>query len=153
MDIFLVCHADTEPFAPWGDSVQPLTAQGRRQAQGLGERLRWVDCSPTHVWTSPHSYAVQTAQIVVAALGVFCELGALDELSPGGVPHDVVVATRALPAHSAVMLVGHAGVLTDVGRQAGNDTNLAAIQTAEAVRIVDGRVRWRFAWNAEAPVS
>lgn len=51
------------------------------------------------------------------------------------------------------MLVGHAGVLTDVGRQAGNDKNLAAIQTAEAVRIVDGRVRWRFAWNAEAPVS
>ena len=50
------------------DDGGSLTALGRRQSRELAERLRGERIA--RIWTSPLSRAVQTAEIVAAALGV-----------------------------------------------------------------------------------
>lgn len=50
------------------DDGGSLSATGRAQARGLGERLR--DAGIVRVWTSPLSRAVQTAEIAASVLGV-----------------------------------------------------------------------------------
>jgi probable phosphoglycerate mutase len=50
------------------DAGGSLTALGRRQARELADRLKGERIA--RVWTSPLSRAVQTAEIVAAALGV-----------------------------------------------------------------------------------
>jgi probable phosphoglycerate mutase len=50
------------------DAGGSLTTLGRRQARELAERLRGQRIA--HVWTSPLSRAVQTAEIVAAALDI-----------------------------------------------------------------------------------
>ena len=51
------------------DPHRHLTPTGRSQARGIGDRLRWHDCTPTHIWASPLVRTVQTAELVAATLG------------------------------------------------------------------------------------
>ena len=53
------------------------------QATALGDRLRWHDCTPTHIWTSPLVRAVQTAELVAAALASKIGVDVQPSLAPG----------------------------------------------------------------------
>jgi broad specificity phosphatase PhoE len=67
--ILVARHAEAEyETHHWADEGGSLTAEGRRQATGLGTRLATRDVS--HVWTSTYARAVQTAEIAAARLGV-----------------------------------------------------------------------------------
>lgn len=152
MQVFLIRHADSAPeTVAVRDPHRNLTAHGRTQARALGERMRWHDCSPTHVWTSPLVRAVQTAELVCSGMNPELTVDSLPALAPDGALRDVVAALKALPALSGVMLVGHEPSLSAIGALIVGDPKFGAIAKAEAVRIVDGAVRWRFAWDAEAP--
>ena len=132
------------------DPYRHLTSRGRQQARALGDRLRWHDCIPTKIWTSPLVRAVQTAELVAVGLACSTEVEIIVDLAPDGNARKIEQAVRALDADAAVMIVGHEPSLSAIGSLiVGAD--LAALDKAEAVRIVDGAVRWRFAWNAEAP--
>jgi phosphohistidine phosphatase len=153
VQVFLIRHADAvaETVAV-RDPHRSLSLQGRKQARGLGERMRWHDCTPTHVWTSPYVRAVQTAELVCSMMN--CEVAiesvpALAQLD--GSPREVAAAIKALPSSSGVMIVGHEPSLSAIGALVVGDPNFQALAKAEAVRILDGAVRWRFAWDAEAP--
>lgn len=144
MQVFLVRHGEaSDGFER--DAERPLTARGREQARALADRLRWHDCTPTHVWTSPLVRAVQTAELVTKV-----RIEIVPALAPIGSIADVVTAVHALPAGAAVMLVGHEPSLSAIGALLVGETQLVGLAKAEAVRIVDGVVRWRFAWDAEA---
>ena len=52
---------------------------------------------------------------------------------------------------SSVVLFGHEPGLSDVAALLVGDPDVPALAKAEAMRISGGRVRWRFAWDAEAP--
>lgn len=152
MQVFLIRHADAvaETVAV-RDPHRNLSVHGRTQARELGERMRWHDCSPSHIWTSPLVRAVQTAELVCSGMSHAIAVETVPALAPDGSPRDVVTALKALPALSAVMIVGHEPSLSAIGALFVGDTRFEAIAKAEAVRIVDGGVRWRFAWDAEAP--
>lgn len=151
--MFLVRHADSVPeTVAVRDPHRNLSLQGRTQAHALGERMRWHDCTPTHVWTSPLVRAVQTAELVCG--GMHCQLAveSVPALAPiDGSPRDVVTAIRALPATSAILVVGHEPSLSAIGAILVGDPNFQSLAKAEAARILDGVVRWRFAWDAEGP--
>jgi hypothetical protein len=49
------------------------------------------------------------------------------------------------------MLVGHEPSLSGVGALLVGAPDFEGLAKAEAARIVDGTLRWRFAWDAEAP--
>lgn len=153
MDVFLIRHAAAvAETLELRDPMRHLTAEGRHQAASLGDRLRWHDCIPTHVWTSPLVRAVQTAELVMAVLKVDVTIDVLPALAAGESPHVVQAAVKRLPADAAVILVGHEPGLSGVGALLAGEDYFRALGKAEAARIVDGAVRWRYAWNAEHPV-
>lgn len=152
MDVFLIRHAQAiDETLELRDPMRHLTPHGRAQALALGDRLRWHDCVPTHVWTSPLVRAVQTAELVVQALKVDAHVEVQPALAPGESGRAVQAAVGTLDAASVVLLVGHEPGLSGIGALLTQSPDFGAVDKAEAVRIVDGVVRWRCAWNAEAP--
>jgi phosphohistidine phosphatase len=152
VEIFLIRHAEAaDETLEIKDPARPLTTLGRDQARSLGERLRWHDCEPTHVFTSPLVRAVQTAELVTAALGAHCIVGVEPALAPGASVRQVVSSLAGVPTESSVLLFGHEPGLSDVAALLVGDPDVPVIAKAEAMRISGGRVRWRFAWDAEAP--
>ena len=135
------------------DPYRHLTPIGRKQARALGDRLRWHDCVPTRIWSSPLVRAVQTAELLATGLACETAIEIVPDLSPDGASRDVVAAIRELSTDAAVMLVGHEPSISAIGALIADAKDFAALDKAQAVRIVDGIVRWRFAWDAEAPTG
>jgi phosphohistidine phosphatase len=152
VQVFLIRHAEAvAETLGRSDPHRHLTANGRRQARALGDRLRWHDCEPTHLWSSPLVRAIQTAELV--ASGLHCELAveAVPALAPDENPRDVVAALSALAVGSIIVMVGHEPGLSAVGAVLVGQPQFASLGKAQAARIVDGALRWRFACDAEAP--
>ena len=133
------------------DPVRHLTAHGRTQATGLGDRLRWHDCAPTHIWTSPLVRAVQTAELLAVGLQCSLAIEVAPALAPNESPRDVVTALQALPADAIVVAVGHEPGLSALGAVLAALPAFPALDKAQAARIVDGQLRWLFRWDGEAP--
>lgn len=152
MHVFLVRHAEAvNETLVLRDPHRHLTSHGRAQARALGDRLRWHDCAPLHVWTSPLVRAVQTAELLVAGIGCEALIEVVMDLAPEGSPRELVNALHALPSDAIVVLVGHEPALSAIGAILTDDLTFRGIAKAQAVRIDEGRERWRFAWDAEAP--
>src|SRR3954462_8949600 len=116
VQVFLVRHAEAvAETVEVRDPDRNLSVVGRTQARALGERMRWHDCVPTKVWTSPYVRAVQTAELI--AIGLHCELPieSFPALAFDGSPRDVTAAVHALPDDAAVVLVGHEPSLSAIG--------------------------------------
>lgn len=149
MDVFLVRHAEAiDETRELRDPMRHLTTRGREQAQALGDRLRWHDCTPTHIWTSPLVRAVQTAELLATGLGVKVTIEVAPRLAPGEDVRAVIAALK--PLTDDVILVGHEPGMSAIGTLlVGADVGV--LGKAEAVRIADGKLRWRCAWDSEAP--
>jgi phosphohistidine phosphatase len=151
-DVFLIRHAmavnaSVEVRGP----QRHLTELGREQARALGDRLRWHDCEPTHIWSSPLVRAMQTAELVAASVHATCAIETVAGLAPGNEPGAIVEALAKLPDDAMVMLFGHQPLIAMIGGVLTSTADFPMIERAEAVRIHGGRVRWRFAWDADAP--
>lgn len=154
MQVFLVRHAEAvAETLELRDPYRHLTPHGRVQARALGDRLRWHDCEPTHVWSSPLVRAVQTAEQVVTSIQREVPVDVAPALAPDGSVRDLTAALAKLPSSSVVLLVGHEPSLSGIGALLVGDPDFEALDKACAARIDDGRVRWRFAWNADAPIT
>jgi phosphohistidine phosphatase len=96
--LVLIRHAESAPGSP--DELRTLTPEGRKQAQGLGERLRSQGIEPDAVLTSPLLRARETAE----TLG-FGAVESVEALAPGATEDDVraAVAVRG----ETVVVVGH----------------------------------------------
>lgn len=150
--MFLIRHADAvQETVALGDPHRHLTIAGRQQARALGDRLRWHDCIPTHIWSSPLVRAIQTAELITTALQIDLTVDAVPALAPDEHPRAAHAALAALPADAIVVLVGHEPSLSALGALLIGQRELPGLAKAEAVRIADGIVRWRFPWNADAP--
>lgn len=82
--LILARHGEAEyETSLWSDAGGSLSAEGRRQAAALADRL--AERRVAHVWSSTMARAVQTAEIVAARLGIgvttrdaLCEFGVGD---------------------------------------------------------------------------
>lgn len=152
VQVFLIRHAEAvQETLALADPHRHLTANGRRQARAIGDRLRWHDCEPTHIWSSPLVRAIQTAELVASGLQCETTVDAMPALAPDEKPRDVVAALTALTAASIIVLVGHEPGLSAVGALLVGQPGFASLAKAQAARIIDGVLRWRFAWDADAP--
>lgn len=162
VQVFLIRHAEAiDETLELRDPHRHLTDRGREQARALGERLRWHDCVPTYVWSSPLVRAVQTAELVLANLGGTVAVVAAPALAPGDDVRLLVQRLNKLGGDEVVMIVGHEPILAGLGALLTGVGDFAALGKAEAVRIDNAgsgvrgakgaRVRWRFAWNDAAP--
>lgn len=152
MQVFLIRHAEAiDETLEIRDPSRHLTDHGREQACRLGDRLRWHDCHPTRIWTSPLVRAVQTAELLRAGLDVEVSVEVAPALAPDQSPRDVIAAVHALAADTCIVLVGHEPSLSAIGAMLVGASDFGALAKAQAARIVDGQLRWRFSWDAEAP--
>src|SRR5688500_5438202 len=67
-----------------------LSGAGRAQARALGDRLRWHDCLPTQIWSSPLVRAIQTAELVANHLQSELMVEAVAALAPDENPRALV---------------------------------------------------------------
>jgi len=152
--VFLIRHAEAvDETLELSDAARFLTEHGRHQARSLGDRLRWHDCEPTRVWSSPLVRAVQTAELVVAGLHSETAIAIVPSLAPDVSPRLVLAAIRALADDALVVAVGHEPTLSALGALLVDDPQFPPLAKATACRIVDGHLRWRFDWDADAPVA
>jgi phosphohistidine phosphatase len=155
VQVFLIRHAEAvDETLALGDPHRHLTANGRRQARAIGDRLRWHDCVPTHIWSSPLVRAIQTAELVASGLHSEIAVDALPALAPDENPRSVVAAIAEVTANrpaAIILLVGHEPGLSSVGALLVGQPEFASLAKAQAARIVDGSLRWRFACDGDAP--
>ena len=64
-----------------------------------------------------------------------------------------MAAIAKLPADDKVVLFGHEPGMSAIAALLVGADDFPALGKAEAVRITDGQLRWRFAYDAEAPTK
>jgi phosphohistidine phosphatase len=101
VQLYLVRHAEAADGEP--DELRPLTAEGRRAARELGERLAADGVRPDAVLTSPLLRARETGVELARAAGI--EPEADERLAPGATAEDVKSA--ASERGETVVVIGH----------------------------------------------
>jgi phosphohistidine phosphatase len=140
MGLLLVRHAEAVNDGPGlVDEHRYLSWGGRAAARALGAELLAARAAVDRVYTSPLVRAVQTAELVVAALGLELEIVATPLLSPGG---SVRRAAELLDGADALaMAVGHEPSISALGGLMSRDPRFPAMRTSEACLIEDGQIR------------
>jgi phosphohistidine phosphatase len=150
--VFLVRHAHAvDETRERDDSARHLTEVGRRAARELGRRLRWHDCTPAAIWTSPLARAVMTAELVAQTLEWEGVIESIPALAPSGSIRELQQALRQLDPTGAVVLVGHEPSLSGLGGALTLRDDFPALRKAQAARIDDRELRWLFSHDADAP--
>jgi phosphohistidine phosphatase len=101
VQLYLVRHAEAADGEP--DELRPLTADGRRAARELGERLASEGVRPDAVLTSPLLRARETGAELARPAGLEAE--ADERLAPGATADDVKAASGG--RGETVVVVGH----------------------------------------------
>jgi phosphohistidine phosphatase len=157
--VFLVRHAMSFPEQPgFPDAARHITAEGRDTARAVGDRLRWYDCTPTAVWTSPAVRAVQTAEMLVAGLGWTGVVEAVPALDPGGDVRPLPPKIIALDPHAHLVIVGHEPGISGLGAMLTGRKDFPALKKAQVARLdahageAHLELRWLFGPGDDAPV-
>ena len=101
VQLYLVRHAEAVDGEP--DELRPLTAEGRRAARTLGERLAAEGVRPDAILTSPLLRARETGAELARPVGVEPEPD--ERLAPGATAESV---RAAVAEHGeTVVVIGH----------------------------------------------
>ena len=142
--LFLVRHAHAvDETRAVHDAERHLSAAGRADATALGERLRWYDCAPVAVWTSPLVRAVQTAELLIAGLHWPGVIECVPALAPDGNAH--VVEKMLAGVDGAVMVIGHEPGISALGAVVTHWPDFPALKKCQIARIEGDRLKWTFA--------
>ncbi|MEZ4367724.1 MAG: phosphoglycerate mutase family protein [Kofleriaceae bacterium] len=152
MPLYLVRHAEAvDERRDLPDPARYLSGAGRSHARTMGDRLRWHDCAPVALWTSPLTRAVQTAELLAAALRYPGEIVADPALAPEADVRRLAQRLRAQPAAEALLVVGHEPDLSALLGLVVDDDDVPQLAKAEVVRVDGGVIRWRFGPDDDAP--
>lgn len=148
IDILLVRHAHAGNPANWTgpDELRPLSAKGLRQATRIGGFLVAANIGPGVIVTSPKVRALQTAEVLGAALGWDVRLD--QRLAQGPSMDDLRAIVGEAGDVPSLLLVGHdpdfseiAGSLVGVSI-AMRKGALARIEVPRDVSTGSGSLRW-----------
>ena len=134
MRVTLIRHAEAGDDAP-RDESRALTVRGRADTRRLGRVLARRGVRFTLMVTSPLVRAVQTAEIVAAAVGYRGRMPASDLLEPEAAALDVVAFLGTLADEKSVALVAHEPILSAVAAALTHKPRYPALRKAEALRI------------------
>ena len=108
MEIYLIRHAIAEERENWhqSDDLRPLTERGEKKMQRAARALRAMEAEFTHLYSSPLTRAMQTADIVRKASKLEL-IHQTDALTPEAPAQAILPVLNNLPANAVVGLVGH----------------------------------------------
>jgi phosphohistidine phosphatase len=150
MELLLVRHGVAVDEAPGlGDTGRWLTAKGRKLTRRVA---RWLGKSdkrrPALIWSSPLARALQSAEILAAAIDYEGEIRVVAELSPGRDPGDLIkLFDEATSAGGPLALVGHEPSLTLLASTLLGDQSAAGRLRKSgviAIELKEGAARFRF---------
>ena len=111
MHIYVIRHAEAQPLGQknaFDDERRSLTSEGRDRMRGGAKGLGALGVEPDLIMTSPLARALETAEIVAAALGVNKkEIVHTDNLKPGASADELFSEIKKCSGVEAVALVGH----------------------------------------------
>ncbi len=152
MLLTLIRHGEAlAPKAPLGDEGRALSVHGRRQASATGEALASRGLRPTQIWSSPLVRALQTAELVAAALPYEGIIAACGDLYSHSDPLDLIARVSGADPSASIIAVGHEPFMsTAAGQLLG--IYVAGFSTAAAFHFELGgatsghaTLRWRWA--------
>jgi phosphohistidine phosphatase len=135
--LHLLRHAHAGDPMEWEgpDELRPLTRKGRRQAERLGAFLEAHGQRPDVIVSSPKVRALQTAEIVAAAIGMTVRV---DDRLAGGLDEEVLATLLLELGAREPMLVGHDPDLSEVAASLVGADGLALRKGALATIALDG---------------
>lgn len=149
MRIVLIRHADAIGEGPGlPDEHRFLTPAGRVQSRELGALLAETGVKVTTAVSSPLVRAVQTAELVVGAIGWAGSVEATGRLAPGAALRQTAAwleERAAQLADGALIAVGHEPSISALAQLLGGGERVSAFRKAEACLVEDGSIRWRIA--------
>ncbi|HEU5057226.1 MAG TPA: histidine phosphatase family protein [Kofleriaceae bacterium] len=146
--IVLCRHADAVGEGPGlPDEHRYLSATGRSASRELGALLADAGIRIAAATTSPLVRAVQTAELVVGAIGWSGPIEATRWLAPGagsrGAADWLRQAAQDLTGRGALVCFGHEPSISGLAELLGTGEHVSAFRKAEACLIEDGQLRWR----------
>lgn len=155
MKLILVRHAiatEREASPDLDDAARPLTPAGirrfRRAARGFARLQITVD----EVWTSPLLRAVQTAELLVQAMGRPNSTRTASELEPGGSFDALLARLGGAATLTCVALVGHEPYLGDFATYLMTGSRFGAVRfkkgamAALAIASFEPPIRGQLQW-------
>ena len=147
--VTLIRHAEAGDDAP-SDETRALTARGRADARRVGRALAKRGVRFAAMSSSPLVRAVQTAEIVAAAVGYRGRIVCTPLLVPDADPRAVLALLRSLTDEGGAALVAHEPILSGLAAVLLHQPRHAPLRKAEALRIrlpggpaAKGVARWR----------
>jgi phosphohistidine phosphatase len=148
MRVTLIRHGEAGTDAS-RDAERALTKKGRSDVRRLGRGMALAGVRLGAVVSSPLVRAVQTAELMAAALGYRGRITASDRLVPEAPPAAVVALLSGIGKKS-VALVAHEPILSEVAALLLGLSHFRPLRKAEAIRIRvpdgpgnPGVFRWR----------
>jgi phosphohistidine phosphatase len=138
MRVTLIRHAEAGDDAP-RDEARTLTLRGRADAWRVGRALAARGIQFSLVVSSPLVRAVQTAEIVAAAVEHPGRVLASDLILPEASAARVVAFLKSLADQRSVALVAHEPILSAVAAALTQEPRHPALRKGEALRI---RIDW-----------
>ena len=117
MRLFIVRHGiaeDAHPDHPADDGARRLTDEGVRKTRRAAQGMRTLGVQPAAIWASPHTRALQTAEILHDVLAPEIEVHVQHALSFAGTARATLDAIRAHEGPWPLMVVGHQPMLADL---------------------------------------
>ena len=109
MNCILFRHGIAVEREEWDgpETDRPLTERGTKRVSQVGAGLKWLEVQPTYIFSSPLVRALETADILQAALSIPSAVKRVDELLPDANPERLLALFRDLPPESSALCVGH----------------------------------------------
>jgi phosphohistidine phosphatase len=153
MRVTLIRHAEAGDDAP-SDGERALTLRGRGDARRMGRALARRGIELDLLISSPLVRAVQTAEIVAAAVDYRARVEVSELLVPEGAASRVLgllkTVGRGGPENRSIALVAHEPILSAVAAALTRQPRHPPLHKAEALRIrvagdlgTEGLLRWR----------
>ena len=131
------------------DEDRYLSAEGRLAARELGGLLADAGIRIAAAASSPLVRAVQTAELVVGAIGWAGTVEVTSRLAPGAGSRAAVdwlqQSAQAVAGRGALVCFGHEPSISALAELLGGGEHVSAFRKAEACLIEDGAIRWRLA--------
>lgn len=148
IQIVLCRHADAVGEGPGlPDEHRYLSAAGRQASRELGALLADAGIRIAAAASSPLVRAVQTAELVVGAIGWAGPIEATHRLAPGGGSRGAAEwlqqAAQAIAGRGALVAFGHEPSISGLAELLGDGEHVPAFRKAEACLVEDGAIRWR----------
>lgn len=138
MRLYLVRHGEAVPEEDAGsDRDRWLAARGREQVRTLGRVMRESGVVPDAIVSSPLPRAVQTAELLAAALDFLTPIATWRCLEPSAQPQ--VAARELLGAGAAVVVIGHEPAISSLGAHLLGRPSFPPFRTSQCCAIEDGK--------------